>query len=53
MSGPRIDHSHVSSHFMEGRHDSAITQKIAMGNKSILLNTPVSRTGQVGESFFK
>lgn len=55
MDGPndvRIDNSHVSSHFMAGQHDAAITQKIACGGQSIRLDTPVDGQGNVGRTEF-
>lgn len=54
IGGPdvRLDKSHTSNHFMEGTHDTPITQKIRADDQTIKLNTPVDGKGNVDQSTF-
>jgi hypothetical protein len=50
---PLFDNGHVSGHFVEGKFDVPLTQKIRVDDKSIRVDTKVDKSGNVMDSIFR
>lgn len=49
---PKYNYSHVSSHFLEGTYNHAITQKVNYKDGTFQIYTDVDKFGNVGKSDF-